>query len=37
MVIGYVLYAYMAVPTIGLALVGVVAGYLYTMKKGGAQ
>ena len=37
MVIGYVLFAYMAVPTIGLALVGVTAGYLYTMKKGAAK
>jgi len=36
MVIGYVLFAYMGVPTIGLALVGVTAGYLFTLKKKGA-
>ncbi|MDD2592479.1 MAG: PTS sugar transporter subunit IIC [Erysipelotrichaceae bacterium] len=37
MIIGYVLFAYMNVPTIGLALVGAAAGFLYTTKKGGAQ
>ncbi|MEA5018689.1 MAG: PTS sugar transporter subunit IIC [Erysipelotrichaceae bacterium] len=36
MILGYVLFAYMNVPTIGLALVGVVSGFLYTNKKGGA-
>ena len=37
MIVGYVLFAYMSVPTIGLALVGAAAGFLYTTKKGGAQ
>lgn len=35
MVIGYVLFAYMNVPTVGLALVGVAAGLLYSTKKEG--
>ncbi len=37
MVVGYVLYAYMGVGTIGLALVGAAAGALYMGQKGGAQ
>lgn len=32
MLIGYCLFAFMGVPTIGLAIIGVAAGYLYTAK-----
>lgn len=37
MVVGYVLFAYMGVGTIGLALIGAAAGALYTAKAGGAE
>ncbi|MDD2591908.1 MAG: PTS sugar transporter subunit IIC [Erysipelotrichaceae bacterium] len=34
MILGYVLFAYIGVPTVGLALVGAAAGFLFTVKKG---
>ncbi len=37
MITGYVLFAYMGVPTVGLALVGAAAGFLFTAKKGAKQ
>lgn len=37
MIVGYVLFAYMGVGTIGLALVGAAAGALYISNQGGAQ
>ena len=35
MLIGYALYAFMGVPTLGLAIIGIALGYLFTnfMKK----
>ncbi|MEA5017975.1 MAG: PTS sugar transporter subunit IIC [Erysipelotrichaceae bacterium] len=35
MILGYVLFAYMNVPTVGLALVGAVGGYLYSAREEG--
>ena len=37
MIVGYVLFAYMGVGTIGLALIGAAAGALYISNQGGAQ
>ena len=37
MIIGYVLFAYMNVPTLGLALVGTAAGYLYCFANKGKK
>ncbi len=37
MVVGYVLFAYMGVGTLGLALIGAAAGALYISNQGGAQ
>ncbi|MBQ9840380.1 MAG: PTS sugar transporter subunit IIC [Erysipelotrichaceae bacterium] len=37
MIVGYVLFAYMGVGTLGLALIGAAAGALYISNQGGAQ
>lgn len=37
MVVGYVMFAYMGVGTVGLAIVGAAAGALYTANMGGAE
>jgi PTS system mannose-specific IIC component len=32
LILGYVLFAYLSLPTLGLAFMGIIAGYLYAFK-----